>query len=206
MSLPLIGRYNVSNALAAIGACLALGVDLGTIEAALAQFRAVPGRVESVNVDEEFRILIDYAHTAEALRNVLVTVGELTRGRLILVFGCGGNRDKGKRKPMGVAACELADFSILTNDNPRTEDPRGILKQIEEAFPDSARNRYQVIEDRREAIERALDIARPGDTVLIAGKGHETYQEFADTVVPFNDRQVVEEYFSLSGSRWKPCD
>jgi UDP-N-acetylmuramoyl-L-alanyl-D-glutamate--2,6-diaminopimelate ligase len=206
MSLPLIGRYNVSNALAAIGACLALGVDLGTIEAALAQFRAVPGRVESVNADEEFRILIDYAHTAEALRNVLVTVGELTRGRLILVFGCGGNRDKGKRQPMGAAACELADFSILTNDNPRTEDPREILKPIEEAFPDSARNRYQVIEDRREAIERALDIARPGDTVLIAGKGHETYQEFADTVVPFNDRQVVEEYFSLSGSRWKPCD
>jgi len=206
MSLPLIGRYNVSNALAATGACLALGVDLGTIEAALAQFRAVPGRVESVNVDEEFRILIDYAHTAEALHNVLVTVGELTRGRLIVVFGCGGNRDKGKRKPMGVTACELADFSILTNDNPRTEDPREILKQIEEAFPDSARNRYQVIEDRREAIERALDIARPGDTVLIAGKGHETYQEFADTVVPFNDRQVVEEYFSLSGSRWKPCD
>jgi UDP-N-acetylmuramoyl-L-alanyl-D-glutamate--2,6-diaminopimelate ligase len=205
MSLPLIGRYNVSNALAAISACLVLGVDLGTIEAALAQFRAVPGRVESVNVDENFKILIDYAHTAEALHNVLVTVGELTRGRLILVFGCGGDRDKGKRRPMGEAACELADFSILTNDNPRTEDPRDILKQIEEAFPKSAASRYQVIEDRREAIERALDIARPGDTVLIAGKGHETYQEFADTVVPFNDRQVVEEYFSLSGSRWKSC-
>lgn len=204
MSLPLIGRYNVSNALAAIGASLALGIDLGTIEAALAQFRAVPGRVESVNVDEEFRILIDYAHTADALRNVLITVGELTRGRLILVFGCGGDRDKGKREPMGQAACELADFSILTNDNPRTEDPQEILKQIEEAFPAGARRHYQVIEDRREAIERALDIARPGDTVLIAGKGHETYQEFADTVVPFNDRQVVEEYFSLSGSKWKP--
>ncbi|HUJ12029.1 MAG TPA: UDP-N-acetylmuramoyl-L-alanyl-D-glutamate--2,6-diaminopimelate ligase [Verrucomicrobiae bacterium] len=205
MSLPLIGRYNVSNALAAVAVGLALGIDLGTIEAALAQFRAVPGRVESVNVDEEFRILIDYAHTAEALHNVLVTVGELTRGRLILVFGCGGDRDNGKRKPMGEAACELADFSILTNDNPRTEEPRSILKQIEEAFPAAARTRYQIIEDRREAIERALDIARPGDSVLIAGKGHETYQEFADTVVPFNDRQVVEEYFSLSGSRWKPC-
>ena len=205
MSLPLIGRYNVSNALAAIGASLALGIDLGTIEAALAQFRAVPGRVESVNVNEEFRILIDYAHTADALRNVLITVGELTRGRLILVFGCGGDRDTGKRKPMGQAAYELADFSILTNDNPRTEDPRQILKQIEEAFSSGAHKHYQVIEDRREAIERALDLARPGDTVLIAGKGHETYQEFADTVVPFNDRQVVEDYFSLSGSKWKPC-
>jgi UDP-N-acetylmuramoyl-L-alanyl-D-glutamate--2,6-diaminopimelate ligase len=206
MSLPLIGRYNVSNALAAISASLALGIDLGTIEAALAEFRAVPGRVESVNVDEEFRILIDYAHTADALRNVLITVGELTRGRLIVVFGCGGDRDKGKRQPMGEAACELADFSILTNDNPRTEDPREILKQIEEGFPASARRHYQVIEDRREAIERALDIARPGDTVLIAGKGHETYQEFADTVVPFNDRQVVEDYFSLSAGKWKPCN
>ena len=205
MSLPLIGRYNVSNALAAVGVSLTLGIDLGTIEAALAQFRAVPGRVEAVNVDEDFRILIDYAHTADALRNVLITVSELTRGRLIVVFGCGGDRDKGKRQPMGQAACELADFSILTSDNPRTEDPGEILKQIEEGFPAIARGHYQIIEDRREAIERALDIARPADTVLIAGKGHETYQEFADTVVPFNDRQVVEEYFNLSKARWKPC-
>src|SRR5207245_2956850 len=110
-------------------------------------------------------------------RNVLATVAELTRGRLIAVFGCGGNRDKGKRKPMGQIACELADFSILTTDNPRTEDPREVLKQIAEGFATAARGRYQIIEDRREAIERALDIARPGDTVLIAGKGHETYQE-----------------------------
>ena len=206
MSLPLIGRFNVSNALAAIGSSLTLGIDLSTIEAALAEFRPVPGRVEAVDVDDQFRVFIDYAHTAEALRNVLVTVGELTRGRLIVVFGCGGDRDKGKRKPMGQTACELADFSILTNDNPRTEDPREILKQSEEGFPAGARSRYQIIEDRREAIARALDIARPGDSVLIAGKGHETYQEFADTVVPFNDRRVVEEYCSLSGTRWKPCD
>lgn len=206
MSLPLIGRFNVSNALAAIGVSLTLGIDLSTIEAALAEFRPVPGRVEAVDVDDEFRVFIDYAHTADALRNVLVTVGELTRGRLIVVFGCGGDRDKGKRKPMGQTACELADFSILTNDNPRTEDPREILKQSEEGFPAGARSRYQIIEDRREAIARALDIARPGDSVLIAGKGHETYQEFADTVVPFNDRRVVEEYCSLSGTRWKPCD
>jgi UDP-N-acetylmuramoyl-L-alanyl-D-glutamate--2,6-diaminopimelate ligase len=205
MSLPLIGRYNVSNALAAIGVSLTLGIDLGTIEAALTQFRAVPGRVEAVNVDEDFRILIDYAHTTDALRNVLITVSELTRGRLIVVFGCGGDRDKGKRRPMGQAAYELADFSILTSDNPRTEDPHAILKQIEEGFPADARSHYQIIEDRREAIERALDIARSGDTVLIAGKGHETYQEFADTVVPFNDRQIVEEYFNLTKTRWKPC-
>ena len=205
ISLPLIGRYNVSNALAAIGASLVLGIDLGTAESALAQFCPVPGRLEAVPVGEQFNVFVDYAHTAEALRNVLVTVGELTRGRLILVFGCGGDRDKGKRQAMGRAACDLADFSILTSDNPRTEDPREILHQIEDGFPASARSRYQIIEDRREAVERALDIARPGDTVLIAGKGHETYQEFADTVVPFNDRQVVDGYFTLSGARWKPC-
>ena len=205
MSLPLIGRYNVSNALAAIGASLALGIDLPIIERALAKFQAVPGRVERIKTKEEPAVFVDYAHTADALRNVLVTLSELTRGRLIVVFGCGGDRDKGKRKPMGQAAAELADFSILTSDNPRTEEPQEILRQIEEGFWASTVRRYQVIEDRREAIERALDIARPGDTVLIAGKGHEAYQEFADTVVPFNDRLVVEEYSNLSGTRWKPC-
>jgi UDP-N-acetylmuramoyl-L-alanyl-D-glutamate--2,6-diaminopimelate ligase len=205
ISLPLIGRHNVSNALAAISAGLALGIDLATIESALAQLRAVPGRLELINVNEPFRVYVDYAHTADALRNVLVTLGELTKNRLILVFGCGGDRDKGKRAPMGRAACDLADFSILTSDNPRTEDPRDILRQIEQAFPANAAGRYQVIEDRREAIERALDIARPGDTVLVAGKGHETYQEFADTVVPFNDRQVIEEYCNQFGSRWTRC-
>ena len=205
ITLPLIGRYNVSNALAAIGASHALGIDLRTAESALAQFRPVPGRIERVEVPENYKVFVDYAHTADALRNVLATLAELTRGRLILVFGCGGDRDTGKRKPMGRAACELADFSILTTDNPRTEDPREIVKQIEEGFTPAARGRYHVLEDRREAIERALDIARPGDAVLIAGKGHETYQEFADTVVPFNDRHVVEEYFSLNGTRWKPC-
>ena len=106
---------------------------------------------------------------------------------------------------MGEAACELADFSILTSDNPRTEDPSEILKQIEEGFPVGAQSRYQVIADRREAIERALDIARPGDSVLVAGKGHETYQEFADTVVPFSDRQVVNEYFTNLRTRWERC-
>jgi UDP-N-acetylmuramoyl-L-alanyl-D-glutamate--2,6-diaminopimelate ligase len=205
MSLPLIGRYNVSNALAAISATQAIGIDLRTTESALAQLRPVPGRVERVQVPEDFKVFVDYAHTADALRNVLATVAELARGRLIVVFGCGGDRDKGKRKVMGQAACDLADFSIITTDNPRTEDPREIVKQIEEGFTATNGNHHQVINDRREAIERALDIARPGDAVVIAGKGHETYQEFADTVVPFNDRQVVEDFFRLSGTRWKPC-
>jgi UDP-N-acetylmuramoyl-L-alanyl-D-glutamate--2,6-diaminopimelate ligase len=205
ISLPLIGRHNVSNALAAIGAGHALGIDLATTECALSQLRPVPGRLELANVDEPFRVYVDYAHTADALRNVLVTLGELTKGRLIVVFGCGGDRDKGKRTPMGEVACQFADFSILTTDNPRTEDPREILRQVEQAYPANTRGHYQVIEDRREAIERALDIARPDDTVLVAGKGHETYQEFADTVVPFSDRQIVEEHCSQFGSRWTRC-
>jgi UDP-N-acetylmuramoyl-L-alanyl-D-glutamate--2,6-diaminopimelate ligase len=205
ISLPLVGRYNVSNALAAIGAGLAVGVDLASIESALSKLRPVPGRLEKVDVHQPYQVYVDYAHTDDALRKVLVTVSELTKGRLIVVFGCGGDRDKGKRPLMGRAACEVADFSVLTSDNPRTEDPREILKQIEEGFPVGAHTRYQVIVDRREAIERALDIARPGDTVLVAGKGHEAYQEFADTVVPFNDRQVVEEYFNENASRWTPC-
>jgi UDP-N-acetylmuramoyl-L-alanyl-D-glutamate--2,6-diaminopimelate ligase len=205
VSLPLIGRHNVSNALAALAAGHALGVELGVIERALTQLPPVPGRLEPVAVGQPFRVYVDYAHTAEALRNALITVGELTPGRLIVVFGCGGDRDRGKRAPMGRAACELADFSILTTDNPRTEDPERILQEIQGGFCASASAHYQVIAERREAIERALDIARPGDSVLIAGKGHEAWQEFADCVAPFSDREVVEEYFNSSRLRWKPC-
>jgi len=199
--LPLIGRYNVSNALAAIGAGLALGLDLGLIEQALANMRLVRGRLEAVPVRDGFHVFVDYAHTEDALRNVLSTVHELTKGRLITVFGCGGDRDKGKRAPMGRAAAELVDFAILTSDNPRTEDPREILRQVEAGFPADTKNRYLVIEDRREAIERALDMALPGDTVLIAGKGHECFQNFGGTEVPFNDREVVEVWDARSKPR-----
>ena len=195
VALPLIGRYNVHNALAAIGAAVVLGIDLPTIANALATMPAVPGRLEQIKTGQPFGVYVDYAHTEDALRNVLTTVGELTKGKLICVFGCGGDRDTGKRAPMGAAAGALADFSILTSDNPRTEDPRTILRQIAAGFPAGATDRYVVIEDRLEAIERALDLAQPGDSVLIAGKGHETTQEFADTIVPFNDRQIVKDYF-----------
>ncbi len=205
LSLPLIGRHNVSNALAAIATGLEMGIEMGDIEKALAELRPVPGRLERVEVPEPYTVYVDYAHTAEAMRNALVTVGELTRSRLIVVFGCGGDRDRGKRAPMGQVAAELADFTILTSDNPRTEEPQDIVQQIEAGFPSELRHQYQVILDRREAIERALDIAREGDTVLVAGKGHESYQEFGDTVVPFNDRQVVEEYFQHVEQRWQQC-
>jgi UDP-N-acetylmuramoyl-L-alanyl-D-glutamate--2,6-diaminopimelate ligase len=205
IALPLIGQYNVSNALAAIGAALALDIDLPTIELALATLPPVRGRLEAVPTQEKFHVFVDYAHTEDALRNALVTVAKLTKGRLIVVFGCGGDRDKGKRAPMGRVASELADFSILTSDNPRTEDPREILRQVEAGFPAAKANRYLVIEDRREAIERALDAAKPDDTVLVAGKGHETYQEFANTTVPFSDRQVIEECLAQWNMRWQRC-
>lgn len=199
--LPLRGRFNVHNALAAIAAAEALELPTAVIQRALAELRQVPGRMERVPVPDPIDVYVDYAHTPDALRNALLTVGELTRGRVIVVFGCGGDRDAGKRQPMGAVAAELADFAILTSDNPRSEDPREILRQVSSGFPPEARH-YMVIEDRREAIERALDIAREGDTVLIAGKGHEAYQEFADTVVPFSDRQVVEDYYAEFGKRW----
>ncbi len=201
VTLPLLGRYNVHNALGAIAAALAMRLPVEAIQQGLRGLRPVPGRLERVPVSDPVDVYVDYAHTPAALRNVLLTVGELTRGRLIVVFGCGGDRDKGKRQPMGAAAAELADFAIVTSDNPRTENPADILQQVQTGFAADAKN-FMVIEDRREAIERALDIAREGDTVLIAGKGHEAYQEFADTVVPFHDRQVVEEYYAEFGKRW----
>ena len=200
ITLPMIGRYNVHNALAAIGAAVALGIDLSVIEHALAHLAAVPGRLEKIPTGQPFGVYVDYAHTEDALRNVLTTVGELTPGgRLICVFGCGGDRDPGKRTPMGQAAQELADFSILTSDNPRTEDPLAILRQVAAGFPDGAAGRYVMVANRQEAIERALDLAQPGDSVLIAGKGHESYQEIGGTYVPFSDRQVVIDYFRTQG-------
>ena len=197
--VPLVGRYNVYNALAAISAGLTLGIELAVIEKALAEMKTVPGRLESVPTKRGLRVLVDYAHTEDALENVLSTVHELTKGRLITVFGCGGDRDQGKRAPMGRVASRYSNPAIITSDNPRTEDPREILKQVEDGVPSEAKDRCLVIEDRREAIERALDMAQPGDTVLIAGKGHENYQIIGNTHVPFCDREIVEEW----SARWK---
>jgi UDP-N-acetylmuramoyl-L-alanyl-D-glutamate--2,6-diaminopimelate ligase len=201
--LPLLGRHNVYNALAATSAALALGMDLDTICGALATFSGVPGRLQSIEVGQPFRVFVDYAHTNDALRNALLAIREIARGRVLVVFGCGGDRDRTKRPLMGRVASELADFVFLTSDNPRTEEPLEIIREIESGI--EAPHRYQVIVDRREAIERALDIARPGDAVLVAGKGHETYQEFADVVVPFDDRQVILDYFNEVPRGWASC-
>jgi UDP-N-acetylmuramoyl-L-alanyl-D-glutamate--2,6-diaminopimelate ligase len=185
--LPLIGRHNIYNALAATGAGLALKVGVPEIQKALNSMAPVPGRLEQVALGRRFGVFVDYAHTEDALRNVLDTLREITTGRLLLAFGCGGSRDTGKRAKMGKVAAELADFTIITSDNPRKESPEKIAAQIEEGFRSVRTKGFRVELDRRKAIDDIIRLAKPGDVVLLAGKGHETYQEFEDTVVPFDD-------------------
>lgn len=199
IKLPLIGRHNVYNALAAIGAALALEVKVEHIQQALASIPPVPGRLEAVNAEQPFGVFVDYAHTDDALRNVLSTMRELTTGRLLLAFGCGGSRDTGKRAKMGKVAAELADFTLITTDNPRKEKPEAIATMVEEGFRSVRADGYQVELDRSRAIDEVIRMAQPGDLVLIAGKGHETYQEFEDTVVPFDDRVYAQETLEAMG-------
>jgi UDP-N-acetylmuramyl-tripeptide synthetase len=199
--LPLIGRHNVYNALAAVGAGLLLKVGLSPIQAALNSIKPVPGRLETIALGQPFGVFVDYAHTDDALRNVLTTLREITSGRLLLAFGCGGNRDAGKRPKMGKVAATLANFTIITSDNPRRESPEKIAAAIEEGFSNVRPDAYRVELDRKRAIDEILRLARSGDTVLIAGKGHETYQEFEDTVVPFDDRVYARETLETLGFR-----
>ncbi len=201
--LPLIGRHNIYNALAATGAAFALDVDLAKLQTALNRMAPVPGRLERVGTGQPFNVFVDYAHTDDALGNVLATVREITKGRVLLLFGCGGTRDTGKRAKMGRVAAELADFTFITSDNPRKEKPAAIAAQIEEGFRTVKPGDYCVELDRARAISRILGMAQPGDTVLLAGKGHETYQEFEDTVVPFDDRVIAREALeNLRQARW----
>ncbi|HTD68463.1 MAG TPA: UDP-N-acetylmuramoyl-L-alanyl-D-glutamate--2,6-diaminopimelate ligase, partial [Candidatus Limnocylindria bacterium] len=191
--LPLIGRHNIYNALAATGAALALDIDSKIIQSAFNNMTPVPGRLENVTCGQPFTVFVDYAHTDDALHNVLTTLREVTPGRLLLMFGCGGNRDSGKRAKMGRVAAELADFTLITSDNPRNEAPGEIATQIEEGFRSLKQKHYAVELDRKRAIGEIISMAKRGDTVLLAGKGHETYQEFEDTVVPFDDRVYARE-------------
>jgi UDP-N-acetylmuramoyl-L-alanyl-D-glutamate--2,6-diaminopimelate ligase len=199
--LPLIGRHNIYNALAAAGAGLALGLEIVHLQAALNAILPVPGRLESVSAGQPFGVFVDYAHTDDALKNVLTTLREITKGRVLVAFGCGGNRDAGKRPRMGKIAAELADLAIITSDNPRKEKPEKIAAQIEEGFREVRPDRYRVELDRRRAIHEIIAEATEGDSVLIAGKGHETYQEFEDTVVPFDDRIHAREALEALGFR-----
>ena len=193
ISLQLIGRFNLSNALAAFTAAASLGIPIETIAQALNGMQNVPGRLEAIPGRKGKRVYVDYAHTDDALRNVLEALREITPGKLVVVFGCGGNRDRGKRQLMGEVASRLADYSIITNDNPRTEIPEKIAADIAGGF-DSDR-KYEVILDRRAAIARGIELIGKKDVLLVAGKGHETTQEFDGTIVPFDDRETVREAF-----------
>ena len=186
LSLP--GRFNVENALGAAAAARALGVDDATIRGGLEAVRGVPGRFESVDEGQPFGVIVDYSHKPASLENVLQAARALARGRVICVFGCGGDRDREKRPVMGRIAHELADVAIVTSDNPRSEDPLAIIDEVLRGAPD-----LEVEPDRRAAIVRAIDAARDGDVVLIAGKGHEQGQEIAGVKLPFDDREVARE-------------
>src|SRR5947209_5183367 len=186
--VPLIGRFNVANSLAALAAAKALGVGLREAVLSLAKSPQVPGRLEMVPAKRQFQVFVDYAHTPDALLNVLKTLRELGPRRLIVVFGCGGNRDREKRPLMGQVVDHNADYAVITSDNPRKEDPDKIVAEIENGFRG---NHFEKITDRASAISRAIEIAQPRDIVLIAGKGHENYQEFSDHTVPFEDIQVA---------------
>jgi UDP-N-acetylmuramoyl-L-alanyl-D-glutamate--2,6-diaminopimelate ligase len=192
---PLSGRYNISNALAAAATAYALGRDPQKFLPRLATFPGVPGRMERIETGHPWNVLVDYAHTDDALRNALDMLRAITPGRLLVVFGCGGNRDRTKRPHMMRAVQERADFAFATADNPRNEPLRQIFTDMKAGVTNPRTLTW--IEDRRRAISLALDMAKPGDCLLIAGKGHETYQEFADTVTPFDDRQVVRELIAI---------
>jgi UDP-N-acetylmuramoyl-L-alanyl-D-glutamate--2,6-diaminopimelate ligase len=190
--LPLAGEYNVSNALVAVGCAIALGVPLATIVEGLEAAPQVPGRLERIDEGQPFTVLVDYAHTPDSLAKAIAAVRAVTPGRVITVFGCGGDRDHEKRPLMGLQAGHGSDMVVITSDNPRSEDPVGIILQIEDGIR-ATDTPYFTEVDRRAGIARALAVANPGDAVLIAGKGHEDYQIFADRTIHFDDREVARE-------------
>lgn len=189
VSIP--GKFSVYNALAAIGTCCLMGVGFDCIKAGLANV-SVPGRAEVIDTQRDFTVMTDYAHTPDSLENILATVKGFARGRVISVFGCGGDRDRTKRPLMGEISGKIADFTIITSDNPRTEDPEGIVRDIEEGMK-RTQGAYLAIIDRREAIKFAIQHAEPQDIIILAGKGHETYQIFKDKTIHFDEREVVKE-------------
>jgi UDP-N-acetylmuramoyl-L-alanyl-D-glutamate--2,6-diaminopimelate ligase len=186
--LPLIGRFNIYNSLAALAAAHAAGLDVRNAVLALAKAPQIPGRLEAVPAKRKFQVFVDYAHTDDALLNVVKTCRDLNPNRLILVFGCGGDRDRAKRPLMGAVADQYADYAFITSDNPRKEDPEAIVRDVETGFK---HKNYEKIVDRKLAITRAIAMAQPRDIVLIAGKGHEKYQEFSDHTVPFDDVETA---------------
>lgn len=201
--LPMMGRHNCMNALQAVAGAWALGVERAALEGAMSRASAPPGRLEPVtDADAPFAVMVDYAHTDDALLNVLRAVRPALpqEGRLIVVFGCGGDRDRTKRPRMARVASEFADCIVITSDNPRTEDPAAIIREIEAGVPPHRADRVRSVVDRREAIHAAVQMARPGDAVVIAGKGHEDYQIVGTVKRPFDDRLVAREALQSVGA------
>jgi len=194
---PLVGRHNVYNILAAVGVGLEQGIALPTIAEGIAALTNVPGRFERVEAGQSFTVVVDYAHTEDALFRLLTTAEVVKTGRIITVFGCGGDRDRGKRSKMGRVSAVYSDVVVVTSDNPRTEDPGAIISEIipgvQAGLREAGHGRYVVHADRRAAIEEAVRMAQPGDLVLIAGKGHENYQIIGTNKHPFDDRVVARE-------------
>jgi len=189
----LVGRHNLYNILAAAAAALSLNILPADISRGIADLKGVPGRFERVPNGRGLQVVVDYAHTDNALEHLLTTAREFKPRRVVLVFGAGGNRDKDKRERMGRVAARLADWTILTSDNPRSEEPMDIISAIETGFTKEAVKSYEVVPDRKKAIFRALATANKGDIVLVAGKGHETTQIFKDRTDHFSDIEVIED-------------
>ncbi len=195
LASPLLGEHNAENLLAAAALGWRMGLPAGAIQEGAASVEAVPGRFQKVSSAGGPLVLVDYAHTPEALESLLKSARKMTRGRLIVVFGCGGDRDRSKRPIMGRIAAEKADFSLITSDNPRTEPPDMIIEAIREGYLKAREDGFKAVMDRREAIGLAAEMARPADTVVIAGKGHEDYQIFGEVKIHFDDREAAREAF-----------
>jgi len=193
LSLPLVGDYNVSNALGVAALAGSLGFSPDVIQKGLEGLKGVPGRMEKVSGAQSFTVIVDYAHTEDALRKIMGSLRKLAPKRLITVFGCGGDRDRSKRPLMGQAAAEMSDWVYVTSDNPRSEDPSKIILDIEVGIRRVRSEGYSIILDRAEAIHAAIDFAQPGDIVLLAGKGHETYQIIGSQTLPFDDRNLARQ-------------
>ena len=198
LDFPLIGEMNVYNALASVAVGFALNIDPKVIKSGLEATEGIPGRMERIQEGQDFNIWIDYGHTPHAFEILLKTARKMTKGNLLFLFGCGGDRDQGKRPLMGKMASQYADHVFLTEDNPRSEDPKAIIDQIMQGIED--KSKVEVIIDRKEGIRRALELARPGDTLILAGKGHEDYQIIGDKKIHFSDKETVLELLA-EGSR-----
>jgi len=190
--IPIPGRFTVYNALGAIGAALSLNIPVKVIQKALKNLNGVPGRIQSIPNNKGIGVYVDYSHTPDSLENILTSVREFCTGKLIVIFGCGGDRDRKKRSIMGEIAAKLSDFAVITSDNPRSEDPEAIIAEVE-AGVKPITSAYTKLTDRKEAIFYAVNMAKAGDCVIIAGKGHENYQEFADKTIHFDDAEEAAE-------------